>query len=754
MKRITERLRDRYATMRSQEYHSSDMAMAKSIARAISKAQGQVAADIETLLKGFQYRGGFDTKAEAEKFLLKPLTDRMRTVLANLIKKAPDSRQKRIAIERMSKESTLYAMNVKKALQTVLEVNEEVIQSAIEADAEPFLYKQVDESYGRESFEITKDVGIAFDVALPPVSVASKIVRSEVKQSKVLSENVVARAEEQVMSGVLAGKTAEQISKEVADGTDADFWQVKRLVRTMKTDAAAKADLEALKDAEYDEYQFVASLDEKTCPICGRADGKVHKIGKEQRGIDFPPMHPNCRCVIVAPLDEMFKDTTRLARDSQGNWVEIPQSWTYEDWAKAYYPKGYDLMQKGLDAYIPPEPDEPSEADEIREEEPFEFPEPKPLGKYTEVDAAREFVKYYRSKSNNGKLDYNIATVLNAICILFPDQRERYWSLYVRVYPHRQFDSGLPDEIWDSMEGPEPTGAELKEEFKDLFEVALRITKADDEAKKRQKEEEKRRQEEEKRALEEKKAKERAEREAAPNVMSDEEIRRKMYPDELGGVKRGDLMTFDKADGSRPNVRFNLPNGPADGYWTNCQTCVITFIARLRGYDVQAKPCTSRTHEWLAGRPERAYIDPKTGEIPLTERFEVKNNKELYKAMSDVMVEGAYYSFQVLWKSKKNQGHIIIAYKDKTGVRLYDPQQGKSFDPEEGQTVEDAFYDYTKGARMSGGLLAPSILRIDNLPFNTDVVNNILEPISEVTQEEWAESEQRKKHGLSRAIIK
>lgn len=58
-----------------------------------------------------------------------------------------------------------------------------------------------------------------------------------------------------------------------------------------------------------------------------------------------------------------------------------------------------------------------------------------------------------------------------------------------------------------------------------------------------------------------------------------------MFPKKLAGVKRKDMMTFEEADGTKPNPKINEDYS----YMINCQTCVVAYEARRRGYDVDAK---------------------------------------------------------------------------------------------------------------------------------------------------------------------
>ena len=81
----------------------------------------------------------------------------------------------------------------------------------------------------------------------------------------------------------------------------------------------------------------------------------------------------------------------------------------------------------------------------------------------------------------------------------------------------------------------------------------------------------------------------------------------------LAGVARGELMTRDEANGGNPNPLFS----EGGGYMINCQTCVVTYEARLRGYDVTALPNAKGSMlETLSRNTRLAWIDKRTGEAP------------------------------------------------------------------------------------------------------------------------------------------
>ena len=202
-----------------------------------------------------------------------------------------------------------------------------------------------------------------------------------------------------------------------------------------------------------------------------------------------------------------------------------------------------------------------------------------------------------------------------------------------------------------------------------------------------------------------------------------------LHPKTLAGVERGKEMTFDEANHGTTN-----PNYSKGGKYTiNCQTCVVANEARRRGYNVTARPKDTREADLLASNTKLAWIDPKTGKNPefMDGSREITTAKKAKKYLEDNLKEGERYTVEFSWKGRRSSGHIINAFKDSEGVKLYDPQTGKITTG----TDVDAYLTrikYTTSFRLPGlGInskinLGLRTLRVDNLQFNTELVDKIL----------------------------
>lgn len=110
------------------------------------------------------------------------------------------------------------------------------------------------------------------------------------------------------------------------------------LARTEINNICNQADLAVYKAAGIEQYEFVATLDLRTSEICRSMDGTVHKVSQAKTGVNFPPMHPNCRSTTVAHFADLV-DLERVAKDSEGKNIRVPRKISQEEWIKTYVPE-------------------------------------------------------------------------------------------------------------------------------------------------------------------------------------------------------------------------------------------------------------------------------------------------------------------------------------------------------------------------------------------------------------------------------
>ena len=204
-----------------------------------------------------------------------------------------------------------------------------------------------------------------------------------------------------------------------------------------------------------------------------------------------------------------------------------------------------------------------------------------------------------------------------------------------------------------------------------------------------------------------------------------------LRPASLAGALRGGIMTRYEANHEKPNPNYKI----GGGYEINCQTCVVAYEARLRGYDVSALPNTAGSRlEELSRQTNRAWIDPQTNDHPEYIVDYSATSPEKYRSfLEDTIRQNERYTLEFVWKkrrlalnrSNRNwRGHIISLDRDESGnLRLYDPQISRTYT---GSNL-DGYLRRFVYSDTANGVLLPRVLRVDNQYFNTDLVDSILE---------------------------
>ena len=151
----------------------------------------------------------------------------------------------------------------------------------------------------------------------------------------------------------------------------------------------------------------------------------------------------------------------------------------------------------------------------------------------------------------------------------------------------------------------------------------------------------------------------------------------------LCGQNKGDPMSFEEANEQRGNPNYskgvtvwNPRKGKyVNAYGVNCQSCVVAYEMRVRGYDVSAQARTydgSNNTGDLARHCPLIWVNKTTKAapdvIPLSRFYDL-----------DLYIQGKQ-RFHVMYEHSEG-GHIVTAEKDeKTGeIMIYDPQIGERF---------------------------------------------------------------------------
>lgn len=189
---------------------------------------------------------------------------------------------------------------------------------------------------------------------------------------------------------------------------------------------------------------------------------------------------------------------------------------------------------------------------------------------------------------------------------------------------------------------------------------------------------------------------------------------------EINGKQRGNVKSFAEADKSNSNPDFSY----FVGYNDNCATCVAVFEARLRGFDVKAKPRIKEKGnvvDFVAKNDVDIWKIKGKDKYPSFKKCNTEN-ESLFTMFEDSIKKNERYELKYETDRRNINGveyvnsHVLVIGKDNNNVMfIYDPQTAEL------QVDKDECNEYLN---LYG---CTEYMRIDNLDFNTDIINGVME---------------------------
>jgi len=114
------------------------------------------------------------------------------------------------------------------------------------------------------------------------------------------------------------------------------WYAAERVIRTETNLMANRGEMLSYQEAGIEEYQFLATLDDRTCGECGDLDGRTFPVSEAKEGENYPPLHPFDRCTTIAvvrvngePVKMMERRARSRARDQKtGKLYKVPGDMT------------------------------------------------------------------------------------------------------------------------------------------------------------------------------------------------------------------------------------------------------------------------------------------------------------------------------------------------------------------------------------------------------------------------------------------
>lgn len=154
-------------------------------------------------------------------------------------------------------------------------------------------------------------------------------------------EHLKTQLMEALTTMMIQGKYPKTLAKDLTKKMQSKKFDAYRLLHTESSFLMSEAAHAGYKEDGVEKYRILATLDSKTCGVCGELDGKAYPVDEAVVGVNMPPFHPLCRCTDVPYYDDIdVSDMPRAARDPQaGKPYDVPGDMTYNEWKSRFLKK-------------------------------------------------------------------------------------------------------------------------------------------------------------------------------------------------------------------------------------------------------------------------------------------------------------------------------------------------------------------------------------------------------------------------------
>lgn len=382
------------------------------------------------------------SEAEARR-LINTLQDK--TSLDELLlklKSSESSKEKRDLITQLEAPAYQARLENLRQVQNQLDIIMQNVYQQEKDFSTSFYTDLANDSYYRSIYNIQQRADAAFSFNHVSAKVIDQVVNSR-WSGKNYSERVWGNTQalaqdlkEELLVKLVTGKTNREVAEVIANKFAQGASKSRRLVWTETAYVYGEINYRSHKECGVEKYRYLATLDLKTCKCCcAPLDGKVFLLSDRKVGVNYPPMHPWCRCVATAYVGQtLLEKWKRAARDpATGKNIKVPATMTYKEWYEKYV-KGNpvaEMEQKKIHNMSSDRGQHQKYRDILGDEVP------------------KSFAKFQEMKYNNSERWGELKEAYRDVNW----QRKAIENSYTSGTEHKVPSIGVPNSVYDKMDG-------------------------------------------------------------------------------------------------------------------------------------------------------------------------------------------------------------------------------------------------------------------------------------------------------------
>lgn len=296
---------DKRQRERERKVYKTTIQSEKALKIEIMKAQERILADINNLIGKYMSETGLNY-VEAQKKLNSNEYKIWRKDLEGYLKELKQykdinfEKYKEIKLEL---ETLAMKSRISRLESLIVQTNQVINKQKFEEEKE--VANRVREIYKTTFKSVQADIGLkGVNTILPLKQIeraiqypwsgenfSERIWRNRDKLSRVLKTEIT--------QSLIQGVNPQKLNKRIREQMGSGYKETQRLVRTELNYALNEATKIAYEEDEIEEYEFLAEVDNRTSVICKELNGQIFKVKDAVVGVNYPPMHPNCRSTTI-----------------------------------------------------------------------------------------------------------------------------------------------------------------------------------------------------------------------------------------------------------------------------------------------------------------------------------------------------------------------------------------------------------------------------------------------------------------------
>lgn len=325
------------------EQYRRSAAYYKDVQEQFRQASNSLQMDIERWYQRLADNNGI-SYASAKKFLRESELEEFRWNVEQYIKAGQENAIDQRWMKELENASARHHIDYLTAMKMQAQQYAELLSTEFEGGMTDFLHQSFSEQYYRAAWEMVSGTGVGSNLArIDTRKIDALIKKPWAQDGKNFSDRIWTNKEKLVNSlhrelsqCIIRGESPQKAIGRLAREMNVSRNQAGNLIMTESAAISSAAQKQCFRELDVERYQFDATLDSRTCDVCGSMDQLVFKMSEYEVGITAPPIHPRCRCCTVPFFDdweEYGMRNERAARDSEtGKTVYVDGRLNYEDW--------------------------------------------------------------------------------------------------------------------------------------------------------------------------------------------------------------------------------------------------------------------------------------------------------------------------------------------------------------------------------------------------------------------------------------